>query len=145
MSAMAGSERPLRAVILLEDSTTRAAVTRLLYRAGFGAQAVVPSLPDLLPALDRVRPDVVVVDLSMCGLDGIKVLPSLRAAAPEMRVIALVPFETLREATLSAGATAVVTVRDLRPLVDCLDAVRTLAHAGSVCDCCSPPPAPSEI
>jgi DNA-binding NarL/FixJ family response regulator len=37
----------------------------------------------------RLQPDVVLLDLTMPGKDGLEALPELRVAAPEMRVVIL--------------------------------------------------------
>jgi DNA-binding NarL/FixJ family response regulator len=54
----------------------------------------------------RLRPDVVLMDLRMPGLDGIAATRRLRAGQPDVRVIALTTFDTDEEvfAALRAGA-----------------------------------------
>lgn len=136
MGAMAGSWRLLRAVVLLEEGPTKAAVNRLLYRAGFGVPATPLSMPAVLSEVVLVRPDVVVVDLALCGIGGVQSLASLVRTAPQAAVLAVVPFETLRRPALAVGAAGAATPLDLRPLIECLDAVRSAAHAGLDCDCC---------
>jgi CheY-like chemotaxis protein len=69
----------------------------------------------------RERPDAVVLDLSIDGIDGITVLPSLRAVLPHARIIVFTGRDdpALRESALAAGASAwVLKGGDLSSLLD---------------------------
>jgi CheY-like chemotaxis protein len=77
----------------------------------------------------RERPDAVVLDLSIDGIDGMGVLPSLRAVLPKARIIVFTGRDdpALRENALAAGASAwVLKGGDLSSLLDELsDAIPT--------------------
>ncbi len=66
---------------------------------------------DALEAADRLRPDVIVMDVAMPDMDGIEATKRIRAQHPQIRVIALSMFED--EATakrmLDAGAERYLT------------------------------------
>jgi DNA-binding NarL/FixJ family response regulator len=69
----------------------------------------------------REKPDAVVLDLSIDGIDGMGVLPSLRAVLPEARIIVFTGRDDpqLRESALAAGASAwVLKGGDLSSLLD---------------------------
>ena len=69
----------------------------------------------------RERPDAVVLDLAIDGVDGIEVLPSLRHLLPEARIIVFTGHdeERLRQQALAAGASAwVLKGGDLGALLD---------------------------
>lgn len=136
MGAMSGSEGLLRAVTLLADPQTKRAVDLLLYRAGFETPAACLSVAALRGNLVRLRSDVVVVDLALCGLEGMPAVASLVRAAQQAAVLVVVPFEGLQHPAVMAGATAAATPLDLRPLIEVFDSVRAMAHAGLACDCC---------
>ena len=78
-----------RILIVDDHPLTREALSSLLGAHGFdvvglasdGAQAIVEAA--------RLRPDVILLDLSMPGLDGLAALPRLREAAPECEVVVL--------------------------------------------------------
>ncbi|HEU5033618.1 MAG TPA: response regulator transcription factor [Mycobacteriales bacterium] len=69
----------------------------------------------------RERPDAVVLDLSIDGIDGLGVLPSLRQVLPHARIIIFTGHDevALRERAMDAGASAwVVKGGDLDALLD---------------------------
>jgi len=73
----------------------------------------------------RERPDAVVLDLSIDGIDGIGVLPSLRAVLPGARIIVFTGHDDprLRAQAMDAGASAwVLKGGDLSSLLDELGA-----------------------
>ena len=74
----------------------------------------------------RLRPDAVVLDLAIDGVDGIGVLPSLRAMLPEARIIVFTGHDdaALRQQAMDAGASAwVLKGGDLSGLLDELSRV----------------------
>ena len=69
----------------------------------------------------RERPDAVVLDLAIDGVDGIGVLPSLRALLPDARIIVFTGHDDprLRQQAMQAGATSwVLKGGDLAALLD---------------------------
>src|SRR5438309_552840 len=69
----------------------------------------------------RERPDAVVLDLSIDGVDGIGILPSLRALLPQARIIVFTGHDDarLRDQAMTAGASSwVLKGSDLSGLMD---------------------------
>ena len=69
----------------------------------------------------RERPDAVVLDIGIAGVDGIGILPSLHALLPSTRIIVFTGHDdaALREQALQAGASAwVLKGGDLDRLLD---------------------------
>jgi DNA-binding NarL/FixJ family response regulator len=69
----------------------------------------------------RERPDAVVLDLAIEGVDGMGVLPSLRALLPDARIIVFTGHDDprLREQAMQAGASSwVLKGGDLSGLLD---------------------------
>jgi DNA-binding NarL/FixJ family response regulator len=77
-------------VLIVDDHPlTRDALGTLLRAHGLD---VVGTASDGVEAIDeaaRLRPDLVLLDLSMPGMDGLTALPKLRHAAPECEVVVL--------------------------------------------------------
>ena len=73
----------------------------------------------------RERPDAVVLDLGIDGIDGMGILPSLRAVLPAARIIVFTGHDnpTLRARAMESGASAwVLKGGDLSGLLDELGA-----------------------
>ena len=82
-----------------------------------------------LTVFDRVRPDVVLMDLKMPRMDGVEATRELVARDPGVRIVALTSFkdETLVQDALDAGAHGYL-LKDIGP-DDLADAIRA-AHRG---------------
>jgi len=77
-------------ILLVDDHPlTREALSSLLTQHGFD---VVGEAADGLAAIEEaesLQPDLILLDLSMPGMDGIQALPKLREAAPACEVVVL--------------------------------------------------------
>ena len=98
---------PVRVLLVDDQALFREALATLL--AVRDEVEVVGEAADGAEALDRaaaLHPDVVLMDLRMPRLDGIAATRRLRAAQPDVRVLALTTFDTDEEvfAALRAGA-----------------------------------------
>jgi two-component system, NarL family, nitrate/nitrite response regulator NarL len=80
-----------RARILVVDDhpLTREALASLLVQHGFEVAGEASDGDEAVAAAEHLQPDLVLLDLSMPGLDGLKALPRLRAAAPQTEVVVL--------------------------------------------------------
>ena len=103
---MAGSIR----VLLVEDNQVfREALELLLgLRENIDVVASVGDGNDAVPATREHRPDVVVMDYRLPGLDGVQATRAIRDAAPDVAVVCLTASANLREvhALYDAGAFA---------------------------------------
>lgn len=80
----------LRCLIVEDDESSRFLIRLLLQETR--RYEVVGEAPDGLTAVAlaaRLQPDVVFLDLVLPGMDGVRVLPRLKAAAPRARVYVL--------------------------------------------------------
>jgi NarL family two-component system response regulator LiaR len=93
----------------------------LVAEAGSGEEAV--------RLCERVRPDVVLMDLVMPGMDGATATQAIRARCPEIQVVALTSFkeEELVQGALQAGAIGYLLKN---VTADELAAAIRAAHAG---------------
>jgi DNA-binding NarL/FixJ family response regulator len=88
---------------------------RVVGEAGDGAVAV--------EEIGRLKPDVVVLDLSLPGMDGLEAIPLLQEVSPETRIVVFSGYasERMAEAALSRNAARYVekgsSIEDLAAIV----------------------------
>jgi DNA-binding NarL/FixJ family response regulator len=78
-----------RILIVDDHPLTREALASLLTQHGFEVAGEAGDGEEAIAEAERLRPDLVLLDLSMPGLDGLKALPLLRNAAPDCEVVVL--------------------------------------------------------
>ncbi len=77
-------------ILLVDDHPlTRSALAALLQQHGFEVVGEAADGQEAIDAAGRLHPDLILLDLSMPGLDGITALPRLREAAPDCEVVVL--------------------------------------------------------
>lgn len=86
---------------------------------------------EALGAIDQLRPDVVTLDMSMAGMNGVQVLEKLREVAPDVRVVTLTMHDDLpyMRGALRAGALGYV-LKSSEPS-ELLEAIRSV-HSGRI-------------
>jgi two-component system response regulator DesR len=121
---------PIRVLLADDQALVRGALAALLdLEPDLTVVGEVGRGDEVVAAVASCRPDIVVMDVDMPGLDGIAATARLRAAAPGVRVLVVTTFGRpgyLRRA-LQAGAAGFV-VKDT-PARSLADAVRRV-HAG---------------
>ena len=105
-------ERPVRILLVEDNEVFREALEMLLGMRG--DVEVVASVGDgaaAVPACREHRPDVVLMDYRLPGLDGVQATTALREACPEAAVVCLTASANTREieALYQAGASACLT------------------------------------
>jgi DNA-binding NarL/FixJ family response regulator len=78
-----------RILIVDDHPLTRDALSALLGAGGFDVVGEAADGASALELAHSLQPDLVLLDLSMPGLDGLSALPRLRAAAPKCEVVVL--------------------------------------------------------
>ena len=94
-------------ILLVDDHPlTRSALAALLQQHGFEVVGEAADGEEAIDAAGRLHPDLILLDLSMPGLDGITALPRLREAAPDCEVVVLTAsgMEENLLAAIRAGA-----------------------------------------
>ena len=105
----------LRALLEVQDDMTVAG------EAGDG--------PDAISLAQSLRPDIVLLDLKLPGMDGVAVLPPLRAAGLRVLVLTSATEPSAAAAAVRAGAAGVV-YKDIDPAV-LVRAIRSV-HDGNM-------------
>jgi DNA-binding NarL/FixJ family response regulator len=101
--------RPKARVLLVDDEPTFLQIATLFlethHRSEIDVVGTARSGEECLARAQLLVPEVILIDLSMPGLSGLRTIPLLRIMFPEMRIIALTlnDDETSRRAVLAAG------------------------------------------
>jgi len=90
-----------RILIVDDHPLTREALASLLQAHGFDVLGCASDGAEAIADAGRLQPDLILLDLSMPGLDGLTALPRLREAAPHCEVVVLTASGT-EENLLSA-------------------------------------------
>ena len=83
-----------RILVVDDEEPVRDVLCEYLESQGFGVEAA-PDGETALAALGRHRPDLVLLDVRMPGLDGVEVLRRMRHAAPHVPVIMVTANESV--------------------------------------------------
>lgn len=100
---------------------------RGMLKMAFGTVVMVADETSLLDAADRLRPEMLVVDLSLARQDGLGWLREVRQRCPDLKVVVLSVHdeETVRRAAMQAGADVFVLKRNIATdLLAAIDLVR---------------------
>ena len=118
-------------VLLVNDNPTflRIATRYLEEHEGIAVVASLSGGTEALASVEELRPDVALIDLVMPDLPGLEVIPRLRAARPELGIIALtlLDADAYRRAALAAGADEFVPKSVL--ITELIPAIRRAAEA----------------
>lgn len=95
-----------RIIVADDHPLTRDALASLLGRNGFEVVGEAADGAEAIELAASTQPDLVLLDLSMPGMDGLTALPRLRAAAPDCEVVVLTASGTEDNllAAIRAGA-----------------------------------------
>jgi len=120
-------------VSIVEDNDQlRATLARLLNRAeGFRCVSHYPDAESALAALPAERPEVVLVDINLPGMNGVEFVRRLKQAAPEILAVMLTAYEDTENIfnALAAGAAGYLLKR--APRGELLEAIREVRRGGS--------------
>lgn len=83
----------LRVLLVDDDPVTRSLLELMLDKDGrFGVVAHASDGAEAVRLAKQERPDVVILDLQMPGMDGLTALPLLRRCLPEARIVVMSAF-----------------------------------------------------
>ena len=120
-------------VSIVEDNDQlRGTLARVINRAeGFRCLSQYPDAEVAVEALPRDRPDVVLMDINLPGMNGVECVRRLKQLAPDSLVIMLTVYEDTENIfnALAAGASGYLLKRT--PRAEVLDAIREVHRGGS--------------
>jgi DNA-binding NarL/FixJ family response regulator len=120
-------------ISLVEDNhQLRGTLARLLDCAeGFKCVSQYANAEDALAGLPKDKPDVVLMDINLPGMNGVECVRRLKQNAPEIAAVMLTAYEDTENIfnALAAGATGYLLKR--APRAELLDAIREVRRGGS--------------
>ena len=125
---MPGTDRVstgIRVLVVDDNAAVRAVLGEVLTDDGLTVVGECQDGSEVVEAASRLRPDVVLMDLSMPVMNGLAATEALRAAQPEPRIVVLTgEGAAVRPQVTAAGAHALVP-KNARPdaLLACVRAV----------------------
>jgi len=117
-------------ILLADDHTIVLEGLAGLLRTEFSLVGAVPDGDRLLAEAQRLRPDVIVTDMTMPGLSGIEVLRRLKHAAIQAKVIVLTMHADAATAAQALRAGAVGFVVKHAASKELIAAIRTVLRGG---------------
>jgi DNA-binding NarL/FixJ family response regulator len=120
-------------VSIVEDNDKlRATLARVLNRAeGFRCLSQYANAEDALKDLPRVRPDVVLMDINLPGMNGVQCVRQFKALLPQIQVMMLTVYEDTENIfnALTAGASGYMLKRTSSK--ELLEAIQDVQRGGS--------------
>jgi DNA-binding NarL/FixJ family response regulator len=123
---------PTNVSIVEDNDKLRGTLARVLNRAdGFRCVSQYANAEDALKDLPQVRPDVVLMDINLPGMNGVKCVQQLKTLLPGIQVMMLTVYEDTENIfnALAAGANGYMLKRT--PSKELLEAIQEVHQGGS--------------
>jgi DNA-binding NarL/FixJ family response regulator len=123
---------PINVSIVEDSDKFRETLARVLNRAeGFRCISNYPNAEDALKSLPQDKPDVVLMDINLPGMNGVECVRQLKAVVPTIQVMMLTVYEDTENIfnALAAGASGYMLKRTARD--ELLEAIREVHRGGS--------------
>ena len=122
----------IHVAIVEDDAKLRATLERYLTaQTGFRCVGTFPNAEMALAGIPKLKPDVVLMDINLPGMNGVECVRRLKQILPETQVMMLTAYEDTENifASLAAGASGYMLKRT--PRAELLDAIREVRNGGS--------------
>jgi DNA-binding NarL/FixJ family response regulator len=123
---------PISISIVEDNDQLRATLAKVIGRAdGFRFATDYASAEDALADLPKVKPDVVLMDINLPGINGVECVRKLKALLPQTQVMMLTVYEDTENIfnALAAGANGYMLKRT--PTKELVEAIREMQRGGS--------------
>jgi len=104
-------------VLIVDDQEAFRSAARLVVELadGFLVAGEAETGEEGIRLANELRPDLVLMDMNLPGIDGIEATRRIMATLPDTRVIALSTYDEFRDRALAAGAMAFIPKSDFDP------------------------------
>jgi DNA-binding NarL/FixJ family response regulator len=123
---------PIQVSIVEDNDQLRGTLARLINRAdGFACLSQYATAEAALEALPKDRPQVVLMDINLPGMNGVECVRRLKQVVPEISAVMLTAYEDTENIfnALAAGANGYLLKR--APRAELLEAIREVHRGGS--------------
>src|ERR1041385_2695218 len=123
---------PITVSIVEDNDKLRGTLARVLNRAdGFKCLSDYSNAEDALKDLPNVKPEVVLMDINLPGINGVECVRQLKQLLPNVQVMMLTVYEDTENifSALAAGATGYLLKRTKS--AELLEAIREVHRGGS--------------
>jgi RNA polymerase sigma factor (sigma-70 family) len=123
---------PITVSIVEDNDKLRETLVRVLNRAdGFRCVSQYANAEDALKDLPQIKPDVVLMDINLPGMNGVECVRQLKKIAPEIQVMMLTVYEDTENIfdALAAGANGYMLKRTAGK--ELLEAIQEVKRGGS--------------
>jgi len=123
---------PIQVSIVEDNDQLRGTLARLINKAeGFACLSQYANAEAALEGLPKDRPQVVLMDINLPGLNGVECVRRLKQLAPEISAVMLTAYEDTENIfnALAAGANGYLLKR--APRAELLEAIREVHRGGS--------------
>jgi DNA-binding NarL/FixJ family response regulator len=123
---------PINVSIVEDSDKFRETLARVLNRAeGFRCISHYPNAEEAIKALPNDKPEVVLMDINLPGMNGVECVRQLKQLMPELQVMMLTVYEDTENIfnALAAGATGYMLKRTSRD--ELFEAIREVHRGGS--------------
>src|SRR5215469_14515505 len=123
---------PITVSIVEDNEQLRSTLARVISRAeGFRCLSQYGDAESALESLPKDRPEVVLMDINLPGMNGVECVRRLKQISPEIAAVMLTAYEDTENIfnALAAGATGYLLKR--APRAELLDAIREVCRGGS--------------
>ena len=123
---------PTNISIVEDNDKLRGTLAKVISRAdGFKCVSDYASAEDALAGLPKIKPDVVLMDINLPGMNGVECVRKLKVILPATQVMMLTVYEDTENIfnALAAGASGYMLKRT--PAKELLEAIREVLRGGS--------------
>ena len=123
---------PIAISIVEDNDKLRATLARVIDRTdGFRCVSDYANAEDALADLPKIKPDVVLMDINLPGINGVECVRKLKKLLPQIQVMMLTVYEDTENIfnALAAGANGYMLKRT--PAKELIEAIREVQRGGS--------------